>query len=162
MKEKKLNMRNVSICLFYDHKWYVTILRFFVFILLAVEEARLLLNSSQLTAETVSFPDTVVNLNAVGRTRNVSSLNEEETYTIIGDEVAITKASRGSAKAKEDLNASAKKIGEPVAKETHQEGNNQQQNSKRGQKGKMKKIKEKYKDQDDDERQLRMDLLQVY
>ena len=32
---------------------------------------------------------------------------------------------------------------------------------KRGQKGKMKKMKEKYGDQDEEERQLRMELLQV-
>lgn len=32
---------------------------------------------------------------------------------------------------------------------------------KRGQKGKLKKIKEKYKDQDDEERQLRMEILAV-
>lgn len=32
---------------------------------------------------------------------------------------------------------------------------------KRGQRGKLKKIKEKYKDQDDDEREMRIKLLQV-
>lgn len=32
---------------------------------------------------------------------------------------------------------------------------------KRGQKSKLKKIKEKYKDQDDEERELRMKILQV-
>lgn len=32
---------------------------------------------------------------------------------------------------------------------------------KRGQRGKLKKIKEKYKDQDEDEREMRIQLLQV-
>lgn len=32
---------------------------------------------------------------------------------------------------------------------------------KRGQRGKLKKIKEKYKDQDDDEKEMRIKLLQV-
>lgn len=32
---------------------------------------------------------------------------------------------------------------------------------KRGHRGKLKKIKEKYKDQDDDEKELRIKLLQV-
>lgn len=36
-----------------------------------------------------------------------------------------------------------------------------QQQSKRGQKSKLKKIKEKYKDQDEEERKLRMEILQV-
>lgn len=36
-----------------------------------------------------------------------------------------------------------------------------QQPAKRGQKGKLKKIKEKYKDQDEEERKLRMEILQV-
>lgn len=35
------------------------------------------------------------------------------------------------------------------------------QQMKRGQRSKLKKIKEKYKDQDDEERQLRMEILQV-
>lgn len=35
------------------------------------------------------------------------------------------------------------------------------QQSKRGQKSKLKKIKEKYKDQDEEERKLRMEILQV-
>ena len=129
----------------------------FIFIL-AVEEARSLLNSSRLTADSVSFPDTIVNLNTVGRTRNLSSVNEEETYTIIGDEITITKNNRASGKGKEDT--SSKKV-ETAVQAGQQDVNNQQPSSKRGQKGKIKKIKEKYKDQDDDEKKLRMELLQV-
>jgi hypothetical protein len=37
----------------------------------------------------------------------------------------------------------------------------QQQHLKRGQRGKLKKIKEKYKYQDEEERKLRMEILQV-
>lgn len=37
-----------------------------------------------------------------------------------------------------------------------------QQQAKRGQKSKLKKIKEKYKYQDEEERNLRMEILQVY
>jgi len=42
-----------------------------------------------------------------------------------------------------------------------QQGKQQQQHMKRGQRGKLKKIKEKYKYQDDEERKLRMEILQV-
>jgi hypothetical protein len=44
---------------------------------------------------------------------------------------------------------------------TEQQGKQQQQNLKRGQKAKLKKIKEKYKYQDEEERKLRMEILQV-
>jgi hypothetical protein len=42
-----------------------------------------------------------------------------------------------------------------------QQTQQQQQHLKRGQKGKLKKIKEKYKYQDEEERKLRMEVLQV-
>jgi hypothetical protein len=42
-----------------------------------------------------------------------------------------------------------------------QQGKQQQQLLKRGQRGKLKKIKEKYKYQDEEERKLRMEILQV-
>ena len=48
---------------------------------------------------------------------------------------------------------------EEQAKQQQQQ--QQQQHLKRGQRGKLKKIKEKYKYQDEEERKLRMEILQV-
>jgi hypothetical protein len=45
--------------------------------------------------------------------------------------------------------------------QTEQSSKQQQQHLKRGQRGKLKKIKEKYKYQDEEERKLRMEILQV-
>jgi hypothetical protein len=112
----------------------------------------------------VAFPDTVVDMsNSSGNRNTIKALNEEESYTIIGDVQTINKNLRDG-KVKEESaksNQSLKKVTEPTNQEIEAE-KNQQSTSKRGQKGKMKKIKEKYKDQDEDERQLKMDLLQVF
>jgi Flp pilus assembly protein TadB len=45
--------------------------------------------------------------------------------------------------------------------QTEQQAQQQQQHLKRGQKGKLKQMKEKYKYQDEEERKLRMEILQV-
>jgi hypothetical protein len=45
--------------------------------------------------------------------------------------------------------------------QTEQSSKQQQQQLKRGQRGKLKKINKKYKYQDEEERKLRMDILQV-
>jgi hypothetical protein len=124
-----------------------------------------LLSLSRVTNDSeVAFPDTVVDMsNSSGNRNTIKALNEEESYTIIGDVQTINKNLRDG-KVKEESaksNQSLKKVTEPTNQEIEAE-KNQQSTSKRGQKGKMKKIKEKYKDQDEDERQLKMDLLQVF
>nr|CAH0102372.1 unnamed protein product [Daphnia galeata] len=129
----------------------------------SIEDARALLSLSRVTNDSeVAFPDTVVDMsNSSGNRNTIKALNEEESYTIIGDVQTINKNLRDG-KVKEESaksNQSLKKVTEPTNQEIEAE-KNQQSTSKRGQKGKMKKIKEKYKDQDEDERQLKMDLLQ--
>ena len=124
-----------------------------------------MLSLSRVTNDSeVAFPDTVVDMsNSSGNRNTIKALNEEESYTIIGDVQTINKNLRDG-KVKEESaksNQSLKKVTEPTNQEIEAE-KNQQSTSKRGQKGKMKKIKEKYKDQDEDERQLKMDLLHVF
>jgi hypothetical protein len=112
----------------------------------------------------VAFPDTVVDMSTSSGNRNkIKALNEDESYTIIGDVLTINKTQRDGKVKEEPIksNQPSKKMTESIIQETEGE-KNQQLTSKRGQKGKMKKIKEKYKDQDEDERQLKMELLQVF
>ncbi|XP_046459806.1 nuclear export mediator factor NEMF-like isoform X2 [Daphnia pulex] len=132
----------------------------------SIENARALLSLSRVTDNAeVAFPDTVVDMSTSSGNRNkIKALNEDESYTIIGDVLTINKTQRDGKKVevKEEpikSNQSSKKMTESITQETEGE-KNQQPTSKRGQKGKMKKIKEKYKDQDEDERQLKMELLQ--
>lgn len=97
-----------------------------------------------------------------GNQKAVKILNEEEAYTIIGDVPTVNKA-QWEGKGKEESgkpNQLSKKTLDSGDQEK-EEQKTQQSTAKRGQKGKMKKIKEKYKDQDEDERQLKMELLQV-
>lgn len=130
-----------------------------LFLFVAVEEARALLGSSRLTNEVeVAFPDTVVNVTSSGPTHaKLPALNEDDSYTIIGDVIPIASSKQQQAKKKGNVKATEtrKNVEDEAETKTQQSGN------KRGQKGKLKKIKEKYKDQDEDERQLKMELLQV-
>lgn len=126
-----------------------------------------MLDSSRLTSDgEVSFPDTVVDIgSSVVRNRTLSAVNEEESYTIIGDVPTVNRAVRqkqGAKKKEEarDDQQPASKLVEDGKSQVAAAGSDRSA-AKRGQKGKLKKIKEKYKDQDDDERQLKMELLQV-
>lgn len=59
---------------------------------------------------------------------------------------------------------SANQEGSPKTEQTNyfdEQGKQNQQGLKRGQRGKLKKIKEKYKDQDEEDRKLLMTVLQV-
>lgn len=130
----------------------------------SVEDARTLLSLSHVTnEEEVAFPDTIVPMStsSSGNQKAVKILNEEEAYTIIGDVPTVNKA-QWEGKGKEESgkpNQLSKKTLDSGDQEK-EEQKTQQSTAKRGQKGKMKKIKEKYKDQDEDERQLKMELLQ--
>lgn len=113
----------------------------------------------------VAFPDTVVDMNtpSASNRNKVLALNEEDSYTIIGDLPTLNKAQRAG-KGIEEIDRS-----NPPSKKTQDINDsekisekNEPPTAKRGHKGKMKKIKEKYKDQDEDERQLKMELLQVF
>ena len=144
----------------------------------AVEEARALLDSSKLSSQTgvMDFPDTVVDITssaALGRGTKLPALNEDEAYTIIGDVLPTPsykreKQQQSAAKKKGDAAQNkvppptnkAQDVNKDLAEPSESDKNPQAMANKRGQKGKIKKIKEKYKDQDDDERQLKMELLQ--
>lgn len=116
--------------------------------------------------ESVPFPDTVVaQIPPVLELReNAKGANDSEVYTIVGDVVEKRSVPFNStSQPKKGGNQSQNT--KPANEQTINENDKQQMeatgNQKRGQKGKMKKIKEKYKDQDDDERDLKMKLLQV-
>lgn len=132
----------------------------------AVEDARALLGLSRVTdEEEVAFPDTVVpmSISSSGNQKIVKTLNEEESYTIIGDVPTVSK-NQWDGKGKDESgksNQPTKKIIDTGDQEKDEEPKTQQPVTKRGHKGKMKKIKEKYKDQDEEERQLKIELLQV-
>lgn len=84
--------------------------------------------------------------------------DDSEVYTIVGD---VVEKRTIQPQARKD--SSKPQITKPVNEQKGSESKQQVEgcgNQKRGQKGKMKKIKEKYKDQDEDERELKMKLLQ--
>ena len=112
--------------------------------------------------EEPAFPDTVVEIGgSVARTRTVSTVSEEDSYTIIGDLPDTAPVNRNAKKSAPAKPEPEKKLEVLKESDDENESSTSKQPIKRGQKGKMKKIKEKYKDQDDEERQLRMQLLQV-
>lgn len=127
----------------------------------ALEKARALLTSSRLVSSEadVAFPDTVVDLgiSSTTRQRQSSTAAEEESFLIIDDAPAAPKQGKSSAVSKVDAAAPKKPIQEKPKSSDHETVSK----AKRGQKGKLKKIKEKYANQDEEERQLRMQLLQV-
>jgi len=126
----------------------------------SLEKARALLTSSRLVSSEadVAFPDTVVDLgiSSTTRQRQSSTAAEEESFLIIDDAPAAPKQGKSSAVTKVDAAAPKKPIQEKPKSSDHETVSK----AKRGQKGKLKKIKEKYANQDEEERQLRMQLLQ--
>lgn len=132
--------------------------------------------------ESVEFPDTVVEMSHIGgdqfalRPRTVSSNSQGETDNIkVADDEYLVYLGDGQPV----VVKKRKNIGKPGQKNTNERPNeqkNQQQGRsnvdkggdvsnkgeqpKRGQRSKAKKIKDKYGDQDEEERELRMQLLQ--
>lgn len=127
----------------------------------ALEKARALLTCSRLASnETeIAFPDTVVDLgsSSATRQRQTSTVAEDETYLIIEDVPAAPKQGKASTATKVQVAAPKKPAQDKANPDDHEAANK----TKRGQKSKLKKMKEKYGDQDEEERQLRMQLLQV-
>lgn len=87
-------------------------------------------------------------------------VKDSETVFYLGDDqpVILKRNSRSRVNSENKNNKPSKPEPKEVAIE--QKIDNKPQ-TKRGQKSKLKKIKEKYKDQDEEERQLRMQILQV-
>lgn len=89
----------------------------------------------------------------------------EENVVYLGDDKPViintlTKEKHSKAKQKEHLKEEIEQI-ETSDKNEHDNKKVQPPVFKRGQKGKLKKMKEKYKDQDEEDRRLSMLVLQV-
>ncbi|XP_037946929.1 nuclear export mediator factor NEMF homolog [Teleopsis dalmanni] len=126
----------------------------------------------------VNFPDTEVKIEhdtgkITVRSESITESNNDAELKIVTENLlsAIEEATIiPAAPSRRKLQQNSKKRKEEKARKTQNELQLQQQNSvenqsknpshmKRGQKGKLKKIKAKYKDQDDEERELRMQIL---
>ncbi|GLV42259.1 Caliban [Carabus blaptoides fortunei] len=84
--------------------------------------------------------------------------SDSEKVIFLGDDKPVILKPSGRSRGPSE---SKNKLQKTSAKETKRDDENKQQSQvKRGQKGKLKKIKEKYKDQDEEERRLRMEILQ--
>lgn len=94
-----------------------------------------------------------------------SQKDTKENVVYLGDDKpVIINASAVEKHAKTKQKANPKESTEKIEQNDKNESNNkkvEQPALKRGQKGKLKKIKEKYKDQDEEDRRLSMLVLQV-
>ncbi|XP_004698630.1 nuclear export mediator factor NEMF [Echinops telfairi] len=120
--------------------------------------------------ETLSYPDTTIDLSHLQTQRPLHKLSSKEEAPNLSDSKL---QSRRHLSAKERREMKKKKLpddsgaleetqGKDQERETHQNTSRSVpagQPVKRGQKSKMKKMKEKYKDQDEEERELIMKLL---
>lgn len=131
------------------------------------EEESIKSNSDEDDQEESKFPDTQIKIQHFEGTKiNVlteptqTNNKEEDTETIVylGDNNPVVLKSRSRVNSE-----NKQKQLKPLSKqsESKEDIKMPQQQIKRGQKSKMRKIKEKYKDQDDEERELRMTILQV-
>ncbi|XP_065371069.1 ribosome quality control complex subunit NEMF homolog [Calliphora vicina] len=97
------------------------------------------------------------------RDEKISSHVEQEESTIIPAAPPRKKQQQNSKKRKEEKDRKSKReLDQKLQKQQSMDdcqSKNSSQAVKRGQKGKLKKIKAKYKDQDEEERQLRMQIL---
>ncbi|KAF4516743.1 hypothetical protein B566_EDAN008433 [Ephemera danica] len=96
----------------------------------------------------VEFPNTEIKTPLL--TGNLNLLSDKDDEFVIGR--SVPKKPAHSKPSKEDVYSQADASGK--------QSQPTQGGVKRGQKGKMKKLKEKYRDQDEEERQLRMQILQ--
>ncbi|XP_061394100.1 ribosome quality control complex subunit NEMF homolog [Musca vetustissima] len=83
--------------------------------------------------------------------------DEEEEATIIAAVPSRKKQQMNAKKRKEEKERKTQQ--QQIQTQSSETADNRNNQAKRGQKGKLKKIKSKYKDQDEEERQLRMEIL---
>ncbi|KAJ9582431.1 hypothetical protein L9F63_003229 [Diploptera punctata] len=117
----------------------------------------------------VEFPDTEIKIkhvtgNQIALQATSTSIlqtpsQSEEQVIFLGDDKPVTLKQR-QPKQSAVPRVHKKSLCEDNEKNTEKEQPKQQQQLKRGQKGKLKKIKDKYKYQDEEERKLRMEILQ--
>ncbi|XP_076267295.1 nuclear export mediator factor NEMF homolog Clbn isoform X1 [Rhynchophorus ferrugineus] len=125
-------------------------------------------DSSSDSEEDSKFPDTHIKIQHFGGTKQLITqpvIKEEEenddqneSVIYLGDnKPVIVKPSSKKPKSRSVSESSYK---DKSKHGNNENGNNTKQQTKRGQKSKLKKIKEKYRDQDEEERKLRMEILQ--
>ncbi|KAF8767801.1 Nuclear export mediator factor Nemf like protein [Argiope bruennichi] len=102
-----------------------------------------------LNTETINFPDTEVKLDVLSEKPKLETQNSREQIKDNKNKVIIQQHKK---KVPPKVDTEEKSNQNSVAKD-------KQTAPKRGQRGKMKKIKEKYKYQDEEERELRMKIL---
>ncbi|XP_075145246.1 nuclear export mediator factor NEMF homolog Clbn [Haematobia irritans] len=83
--------------------------------------------------------------------------NEEEESTIIAAAPSRKKHQMNAKKRKEEKERKTQQ--QQAQRQASEDSENRNNQAKRGQKGKLKKIRSKYKDQDEEERQMRMEIL---
>ncbi|XP_054084386.1 ribosome quality control complex subunit NEMF homolog [Zeugodacus cucurbitae] len=91
--------------------------------------------------------------------QKVAVAEEEEEATIIPAAPARKKQQQNAKKRKEEKERKTQKELRQQQQNTAEKDTKNASNMKRGQRGKLKKMKAKYKDQDEEERELRMQLL---
>ncbi|CAH1163719.1 unnamed protein product [Phaedon cochleariae] len=116
--------------------------------------------------ENSQFPDTHIKIQHFAGTKMnlmtehtqlIQKSNQDDNVIFLGDNIpVILKNNKKQTNNKNDQK-NKNRINAPEAERVIE---NSKQVSKRGQKSKLKKIKEKYKDQDDEERKMRMEILQ--
>lgn len=103
-------------------------------------------------------------MRSTSRTLSASTVDNEENDNVVflGDDKPISFPSMPQRKqgAKKGQQNDKKSQGKPPPKE-EKENSNGKQELKRGQRSKLKKIKEKYGDQDDEDKAIMMDYLKV-
>ncbi|KAL1514040.1 hypothetical protein ABEB36_003364 [Hypothenemus hampei] len=119
--------------------------------------------------EISEFPDTQIKIQHFGGTRQlliepvmttIETENEENVIYLGDDKPVILKPQKQNKGRSRGASESSYKEHNKHKNNVNEESMRQQSQIKRGQKSKLKKIKEKYRDQDDEERQIRMDILQ--
>ncbi|CAG9863169.1 unnamed protein product [Phyllotreta striolata] len=116
--------------------------------------------------ENNKFPDTQIKIQHFSGTKNIitesseiaNEENNEDHVFYLGDNKPVVIKSNQKNRSRGNSESSVKQ--QKNNEKAEIKNDLKQQQVKRGQKGKLKKIKEKYKDQDEEERKLRMDILQ--
>ncbi|XP_044747380.1 nuclear export mediator factor NEMF homolog [Coccinella septempunctata] len=118
-------------------------------------------DSSELEDNDVKYPDTHLKIEHKTDTE-ISILPQPITPNETEDNASKFLANLNplTSKKNQGNNKQKPKQNKELNSKNNEESNVNKQQMKRGQKSKLKKIKEKYKDQDEEERQLRMEILQ--
>ncbi|XP_028677833.2 ribosome quality control complex subunit NEMF-like isoform X1 [Erpetoichthys calabaricus] len=116
--------------------------------------------------DNISFPDTSIELPHLRPQRPLQTTKSSKTEAALQDDTSMSGRKYMSAKERREMKKKQQQqsVSEPPAVppesgQSDSKSNASQQPLKRGQKNKLKKMKEKYGDQDEEDRELRMKLL---